>query len=230
MQAVHPGWPPQARVHRQLRLRVGNRRRCRVGRLRRRQGSDRGLSKVAALEWGNDNIRVNTVRPFAESDAAKLWKQFAPEDDEAAVRDVPLERIGDSRADVGALVAFLLSDDASLSLHKPFMSTAGPGVSVTQSTVITGKGRANGRERESPPDRQPRRSAPTSAARRFGCSPNAATTADHRGDPAAAGIARARFSACAHQRRIGPGSSASRRRGDRCPARSAPAAHPPTPR
>jgi NAD(P)-dependent dehydrogenase (short-subunit alcohol dehydrogenase family) len=73
----------------------------------------RGLSKVAALEWGKDNIRVNTVCPFAESDAVKLWKQFAPEDYEAAIRDVPLERIGDPHTDVGALVAFLLSDDAS---------------------------------------------------------------------------------------------------------------------
>jgi len=73
----------------------------------------RGLSKVAALEWGPDSIRVNTVCPFAWSDAVKLWKQFAPDDYEAAIRGVPLQRIGDPRADVGALVAFLLSDDAS---------------------------------------------------------------------------------------------------------------------
>jgi NAD(P)-dependent dehydrogenase (short-subunit alcohol dehydrogenase family) len=73
----------------------------------------RGLSKVAALEWGPDRIRVNTVCPFAESDGIKLWKQSAPDDYANAVRRVPMKRIGDVRTDVGALVAFLLSTDAS---------------------------------------------------------------------------------------------------------------------
>jgi NAD(P)-dependent dehydrogenase (short-subunit alcohol dehydrogenase family) len=73
----------------------------------------RGLSKVAALEWGRDNIRVNVICPFAESDGVKLWKQFAPDDYAKAVRRVPMQRIGDVRTDVGALVAFLLGSDAS---------------------------------------------------------------------------------------------------------------------
>lgn len=73
----------------------------------------RGLSKVAALEWGRDNIRVNVICPFAESDGVKLWKQFAPDDYAKAVRRVPLKRVGDVRSDVGALVAFLLSTDAT---------------------------------------------------------------------------------------------------------------------
>jgi NAD(P)-dependent dehydrogenase (short-subunit alcohol dehydrogenase family) len=73
----------------------------------------RGLSKVAALEWGRDNIRVNVICPFAESDGVKLWKQFAPDDYAKALRRVPMQRIGDVRTDVGALVAFLLSTDAS---------------------------------------------------------------------------------------------------------------------
>jgi NAD(P)-dependent dehydrogenase (short-subunit alcohol dehydrogenase family) len=72
----------------------------------------RGLSKVAALEWGRDNIRVNVICPFAESDGVKLWKQYAPEDYAKAVARVPMKRIGDVRTDVGALVAFLLSTDA----------------------------------------------------------------------------------------------------------------------
>jgi NAD(P)-dependent dehydrogenase (short-subunit alcohol dehydrogenase family) len=73
----------------------------------------RGLSKVAALEWGRDNIRVNVICPFAESDGVKLWKQFAPNDYAKAVGRVPMKRIGDVRTDVGALVAFLLGTDAT---------------------------------------------------------------------------------------------------------------------
>jgi NAD(P)-dependent dehydrogenase (short-subunit alcohol dehydrogenase family) len=73
----------------------------------------RGLSKVAALEWGRDNIRVNVICPFAESDGVKLWKQFAPDDYAKAARRVPMRRIGDVRTDVGALAAFLLGSDAT---------------------------------------------------------------------------------------------------------------------
>jgi NAD(P)-dependent dehydrogenase (short-subunit alcohol dehydrogenase family) len=73
----------------------------------------RGLSKVAALEWGRHNIRVNVICPFAESDGVKLWKQYAPDDYTKAVARVPMKRTGDVRADVGALVAFLLSTDAT---------------------------------------------------------------------------------------------------------------------
>jgi NAD(P)-dependent dehydrogenase (short-subunit alcohol dehydrogenase family) len=73
----------------------------------------RGLSKVAALEWGRDNIRVNVVCPFAESDGVKFWKSFAPKEYDKAVGRVPMKRIGDVRDDVGALVSFLLSSDAT---------------------------------------------------------------------------------------------------------------------
>jgi NAD(P)-dependent dehydrogenase (short-subunit alcohol dehydrogenase family) len=73
----------------------------------------RGLSKVAALEWGRDNIRVNVVCPFVESDGIKFWKEFAPDDYAKAVKRVPMKRIGDVQADAGALVSFLLSSDAT---------------------------------------------------------------------------------------------------------------------
>ncbi|WIM89983.1 SDR family NAD(P)-dependent oxidoreductase [Candidatus Mycobacterium wuenschmannii] len=73
----------------------------------------RGLSKVAALEWGRDNIRVNVVCPFVESDGIKFWREFAPDDYVKAVKRVPMKRIGDVKDDAGALVSFLLSSDAA---------------------------------------------------------------------------------------------------------------------
>ena len=75
--------------------------------------SVRGISKVAAMEWGRDGIRVNSICPFAASDGIAAWREMAPADYAKALRKVPMKRIGDVRTDVGALVAFLLGDDAT---------------------------------------------------------------------------------------------------------------------
>lgn len=73
----------------------------------------RGMSKVAALEWGADNIRVNVVCPFANSDGVQGWSQAFPEIYRGVLKGNPMHRIGDTHHDIGATVAFLLSDDAS---------------------------------------------------------------------------------------------------------------------
>jgi len=73
----------------------------------------RGMSKVAALEWGRHNIRVNVVCPFANSDGVHAWGEAFPDDYHRAVKRIPLKRVGDTHADIGAMVAFLVSDDAS---------------------------------------------------------------------------------------------------------------------
>jgi NAD(P)-dependent dehydrogenase (short-subunit alcohol dehydrogenase family) len=73
----------------------------------------RGMSKVAALEWGVDNIRVNVVCPFANSAGVAGWSEAFPDVYNKIVKGVPLRRIGDTHADIGAVVAFLVSPDAS---------------------------------------------------------------------------------------------------------------------
>jgi hypothetical protein len=90
----------------------------------------RGMSKVAALEWGADNIRVNVVCPLANSDGKHVFSEVAPKEDERVVRGVPVRRIGDTREDVGAVVAFLMSDEASYLTVRPFSLMEETAVSV----------------------------------------------------------------------------------------------------
>jgi NAD(P)-dependent dehydrogenase (short-subunit alcohol dehydrogenase family) len=73
----------------------------------------RGMSKVAAMEWGGDNIRVNVVCPFANSDGIQFWRENFAEDYQRIVNRNPLRRVGDTHLDIGAMVALLISPDAS---------------------------------------------------------------------------------------------------------------------
>ncbi|MGI3224219.1 SDR family oxidoreductase [Streptomyces sp. GTA36] len=79
----------------------------------------RGLSRVAALEWGPDSIRVNIVLPFAKTEGVETWEQADPVEFRAIVDAVPLKQVGDSDTDVGALVPFLLGDDSTYLTAQP---------------------------------------------------------------------------------------------------------------
>jgi len=60
----------------------------------------RGITKVASLELGRDNIRTNTVCPVAYSDPTSSWAQ-------RSLAENPMGRIGDPEEDIGAAVVFL---------------------------------------------------------------------------------------------------------------------------
>ena len=90
--------------------------------------SIRGMSRVAAPEWGGAGIRVNVVLPFANSEAGLAWKQYDPDAFHAAMQSVPLKRIGDSEKDVGALVSFLLGDDSTYLTAQSIYVAGGAGV------------------------------------------------------------------------------------------------------
>ncbi len=70
----------------------------------------RALTKVAMLEWGVDNVRVNTICPWARSDH---WDGLDDRQRAARLRHNPLRRIGEPEADVGGVVVFLASDAGS---------------------------------------------------------------------------------------------------------------------
>ncbi len=71
----------------------------------------RGLSRVAAREWGRFGIRVNVICPFGDSPAAADFAREHPDAAKAVLRNVALGRVGDCRDDIGRAVAALVSDD-----------------------------------------------------------------------------------------------------------------------
>lgn len=73
----------------------------------------RGLSRVAATEWGPDGIRVNVVCPLAMTEQLEQWKSDYPELFQRTIQSIPLGRFADPTQDIGRVCVFLASDDAS---------------------------------------------------------------------------------------------------------------------
>ncbi|MBK5292634.1 MAG: SDR family oxidoreductase [Acidobacteriia bacterium] len=71
------------------------------------------LSKVLAMEWGPDGIRVNCITP-GPIDGTEGMKRLAPTEEsrERVIQSVPLRRMG-TRQDIANLAVFLCSDAAS---------------------------------------------------------------------------------------------------------------------
>jgi NAD(P)-dependent dehydrogenase (short-subunit alcohol dehydrogenase family) len=88
----------------------------------------RGMSKAAALEWARDNVRVNVVCPFADSEGIAFWREIAPKEFEQALRSVPLRRVGRTREDIGAVVSFLIGDDGAYLTGQTIHVDGGMGV------------------------------------------------------------------------------------------------------
>jgi NAD(P)-dependent dehydrogenase (short-subunit alcohol dehydrogenase family) len=73
----------------------------------------RGLSRVAAAEWGPDGVRVNVVCPLAMTESLEQWKGAYPELFEKTIQGIPLGRFADPEKDIGRVCVFLASEDAS---------------------------------------------------------------------------------------------------------------------
>ena len=71
----------------------------------------RGLTRVAANEWGRDGIRVNVVCPAGMSPSSETFRDADPDRWAKIMRQIPLGRMGDPLDDIGCAVAALVSDD-----------------------------------------------------------------------------------------------------------------------
>lgn len=73
----------------------------------------RGLSRVAATEWGEFGINVNVICPLVMTPALAEWKEQYPDVYEQTIRGIPLGRFGDAEKDIGGTCLFLASEAAS---------------------------------------------------------------------------------------------------------------------
>ena len=67
----------------------------------------RGLSRVAAREWGRDGIRVNVISPAARSPSMDAWFRDRPEEEAKTLAGIAQGRFADGYRDLGALVLYL---------------------------------------------------------------------------------------------------------------------------
>lgn len=71
----------------------------------------RGISRVAATEWGKDNINVNIVCPLAMTSQLENFKSSYPEAYEKNLKAIPMGRFGDAEKDIGRVCVLLGSPD-----------------------------------------------------------------------------------------------------------------------
>lgn len=74
--------------------------------------SVRALSRVAARELGQYNIRVNSIAPMADTPTMANSESQWPGFRQRLIDQCPLGRIGDPEEDIGGVALFLASDDS----------------------------------------------------------------------------------------------------------------------
>lgn len=72
----------------------------------------RGISRVAANEWGPFGINVNIISPLANSPGVQAWAKAQPEYYEEVTKKIPLGRFGEVEEDIGRVAVFLASEDS----------------------------------------------------------------------------------------------------------------------
>ena len=85
----------------------------------------RGLSRVAANEWGQYGINVNLISPIADSEGVRAWSKAQPEYYQAVLNKIPMGRFGDVEEDIGRVAVFLASADSQYITGQTIMVDGG---------------------------------------------------------------------------------------------------------
>ena len=85
----------------------------------------RAISRVAANEWGPDNINVNVICPLALTEGVEAWWKEFPQAKDKMLKSIPLGRMGDPETDIGRLAVFLASEDSDFITGQTVMVDGG---------------------------------------------------------------------------------------------------------
>lgn len=72
----------------------------------------RALCRTAAVEWGRYGITSNIICPSAATEPWEGFVAYDPEGANALIKQVPMQRMGDSEKDIAPLAVFLATDAA----------------------------------------------------------------------------------------------------------------------
>lgn len=70
----------------------------------------RGLTRIAAKEWGPDSVTVNSISPYVASAESVRYEKAHPEIIAEIMKGVALGHIGDAELNVGSLCVYLASE------------------------------------------------------------------------------------------------------------------------
>jgi len=85
----------------------------------------RGLTRVAAREWGKHGIVVNCICPVSVAHRAAPTDPARKASFDAAFKDNPIGRDGDVMTDIAPIIDFLLSDASQYITGQTFMADGG---------------------------------------------------------------------------------------------------------
>lgn len=85
----------------------------------------RGISRVAANEFGQFGINVNIISPIAKSEGIMEWAEHNPEIYDNMLKGIPMGRIGEVEEDIGRVAVFLASKDSDYITGQTLMVDGG---------------------------------------------------------------------------------------------------------